>query len=142
VGKNPFWRNGYEQRGEIERNAVALIRDYDVRTPSTQTPVGRLSGGNIQKVLLARELGSDASIVVFNKPTYGLDLQNIRLARQRIAAGAAQGLATVLISTELDELLELSDRIAVLYRGRVAGIVENRGDIELTLGRLMTGAAA
>ncbi len=142
IGRPPLWRRGVTLWDRIHGHAREMIRQHDVRTPSERTPIAKLSGGNIQKVLLARELGGEASIVVFNKPTYGLDLQNIRLARERIAAGAAQGLATVLISTELDELLELSDRIAVLYCGRVAGIVENRGDIELTLGRLMTGATA
>jgi len=142
IGRAPLWSRGLTRWDRVHGHAREMIRRHDVRTPSERTPIGKLSGGNIQKVLLARELGGEANVVVFNKPTYGLDLQNIRLARQRIAEGAAQGLATLLISTELDELLELSDRIAVLYRGRVVGVVDNSGDIELTLGRLMTGAAA
>ena len=147
IGQSPNWRHGVTLWPRINEMARAAIRQHDVRTPSERTPIGKLSGGNVQKVLLARELGQSTRIAVFNKPTYGLDLQNIRLARRRIAEGAAAGLATVLISTELDELLELSDRIAVMYRGRIAGIVENPvapsgSDIELTLGRLMTGAAA
>ena len=147
IGQPPYWRHGITLWQRINELARRTIRQHDVRTPSERTPIAKLSGGNVQKVLLARELGHATRIAVFNKPTYGLDLQNIRLARRRIAEGAAAGLATLLISTELDELLELSDRIAVMYRGRIAGIVENPvaetgSDIELTLGRLMTGAAA
>ncbi len=141
IGHPPLWDRGLTRWDRVHAHARAMIQRHDIRTPSERTPIAKLSGGNIQKVLLARELGGEASIALFNKPTYGLDLQNIRLARQRIAEGAAAGLATVLISTELDELLELSDRIAVLYRGRLVGVLENQGDIELALGRLMTGAA-
>jgi simple sugar transport system ATP-binding protein len=93
-------------------------------------------------VLLARELTAAAGVVVFNKPTYGLDLHNIRLARERIAEGAARGLATIVISTELDELLEVSDRIAVLFQGQLRGIVANQGSAERDIGLLMTGAEA
>jgi simple sugar transport system ATP-binding protein len=101
-----------------------------------------LSGGNIQKVLLARELNAEASVAIFNKPTYGLDLQNTRLAHERILAGAGQGLATIVISTDLDELLEISDRIGVMFQGHLAGIVENGPDVERRVGLLMTGAKA
>jgi simple sugar transport system ATP-binding protein len=100
-----------------------------------------LSGGNIQKALLARELSAHARIAIFNKPTYGLDLHNIRLARERIRDGAERGLATIVISTELDELIELSDRIGVMFQGRLAGIVDNVGQAERQIGLLMTGAA-
>ena len=82
------------------------MREYDVRTPSLKTPIGRLSGGNIQKVLLARELADGARVVIFNKPTYGLDLANTLASRQRIRDTAARGLAILLISTDLEELLE------------------------------------
>ena len=101
--------------------------------------MARLSGGNIQKALFARELTNDATIVVYNKPTYGLDIQNIELARGRIKAGAERGISTLLISTELDELLGLSDRIGVMYRGEMVGILDNKPGIEEALGRLMTG---
>ena len=93
-------------------------------------------------MVLARELGEEARIAIFNKPTYGLDLQNTRLARQRIRDSAARGMATLVISTELDELFELSDRVAVLFQGHLVGVVDNLGDIEGRIGRMMTGASA
>ena len=104
--------------------------------------VGKLSGGNIQKVLLARELTGETRLAIFNKPTYGLDLHNTRLARQRIAAAAEKGTATIVISTELDELMELCDRVAVLYQGRLQGIVENSPGAEERIGLMMTGGGS
>ncbi len=140
IGTPPLWRNGITLWDGIHRFANDQIRRHDIRTPSERTPIAKLSGGNIQKALLARELTESASVVIFNKPTYGLDLHNIRLARERILEGAGKGLATIVISTELDELLELSDRIGVLYQGRLAGILENGPDVERHIGLLMTGA--
>lgn len=142
VGAAPFWRRGVEQRAEIDRRAAQLVREYDVRTPSLKTPVGRLSGGNIQKVLLARELAEGAKVVIFNKPTYGLDLANTLASRQRIRDTAARGLAVLLISTDLEELLSMCDRIAVLSNGSIVGTVENVDDARTKVGRLMIGLAA
>jgi simple sugar transport system ATP-binding protein len=142
IGAAPFWKRGISDWGLIHSHARGQIQRNDIRTPSEKTPVGRLSGGNIQKVLLARELNAEASIAVFNKPTYGLDLQNTRLAHDRIIASAESGMAIVVISTDLDELLEVSDRIAVMYQGHLAGIVENGPDVERRIGLLMTGAKA
>ncbi len=142
VGRPPLWRGGVTLWERIHESAREQIVRHDIRTPSERTALGRLSGGNIQKVLLARELGEAMRIAVFNKPTYGLDLQNTRLARQRIGESAARGMATLVISTELDELLELTDRIAVMFQGRLVGIVENSGEDEERIGRMMTGAAA
>ncbi len=118
------------------------MREYDVRTPSLKTPVGRLSGGNIQKVLLARELADGAKAVIFNKPTYGLDLANTLASRQRIRDTAARGLAILLISTDLEELLSMCDRIAVIANGRLVGDVRNVDDVRATVGRMMVGVAA
>ena len=142
IGTPPFFRRGISDWDHIHAHAKAEIKRNDIRTPSEKTPVAKLSGGNIQKVLLARELNAEASVVIFNKPTYGLDLQNTRLAHERILAGAEQGLATVVISTDLDELLEISDRIGVMFQGHLAGIVENGPDVERKVGLLMTGAKA
>jgi len=142
IGAAPYWRRGITDWEAIHDSARAHIKRSDIRTPSEKTPIGKLSGGNIQKAILARELNAEASVVIFNKPTYGLDLQNTRLAHERILAGADTGLATVVISTDLDELLELSDRVAVMYQGSLAGIVENGPDVERQIGLLMTGARA
>jgi general nucleoside transport system ATP-binding protein len=81
-------------------------------------------------------------VVILNKPTYGLDLKNQQLALERIDAAAARGIALIVISTELDELIELCDRIGVMYQGRLAGMVENGAEAERRIGLLMTGAAA
>ncbi len=139
IGEEPFWAGGLERPEAIAKHAGRLIAGYDIRTPSPATPVGRLSGGNIQKVLLARELSGPAKVVIFAKPTYGLDLLNIQALRQRIREAAAAGVATLLISTDLEELLELSDRIAVMSRGRIVGTVENDAGARERVGALMVG---
>lgn len=139
IGAPPYWRNQIEKRSEIDNHAELLIRQYDVRTPSAHTPVGRLSGGNIQKVLLARELAEGAKVVIFNKPTYGLDLSNTVATRQRIREIASGGLGVLLISTDLEELLELCDRIAVMDSGSLVGTVENGENARTEVGRLMVG---
>ncbi|HVO02402.1 MAG TPA: ABC transporter ATP-binding protein [Candidatus Cybelea sp.] len=142
IGAEPFWRRGITDWDRVHTHARDLIHRNDIRTPSEKTPVARLSGGNIQKVILARELNAEAGIAIFNKPTYGLDLQNTRLAHDRILASAKGGMAIVVVSTDLDELLEISDRIAVMFQGRLVGVVENAPDVERKVGQLMTGAAA
>jgi ABC-type uncharacterized transport system ATPase subunit len=142
IGVPPYWRRGITDWSLVHASARGKIREHDIRTPSERTPVGKLSGGNIQKVLLARELGADARVVILNKPTYGLDLQNQRLALERIDSAAARGVALIVISTELEELLEISDRIGVMFQGRLTGILDNAADAERKIGSLMTGASA
>lgn len=142
IGDEPFWRKGTIRRREIERHARGLIERHDVRTPGPQTLIGRLSGGNIQKALLARELDNAPIAVIYNKPTYGLDANNIQFARRAIREQADQGVATILISTDLDEILELSDRIGVMLRGRMVGIVDNDREAQRKVGELMIGVGA
>jgi len=142
IGGAPFWKWGIEQPGAIRRHARKLIEDFDIRTPGPDTPVGKLSGGNIQKVLLARELSGGARAVIHSKPTHGLDVRNTASTRRRIREAAAAGVATVLISTDLDEILELADRVAVMSEGRIVGIVANDGDARSRIGRLMAGGGA
>ncbi|WP_413737683.1 putative B6 ABC transporter ATP-binding protein [Sodalis sp. RH21] len=124
IGAAPFWRRGIEQPAAIARHALLRIHDYDIRTPAVDTPLGTLSGGNIQKILLARELGDQARVVIFAKPTYGLDVKNTRAIRDRIRQAALSGMAVLLISTDVEELLELAHRIAVMSRGHIVGIVD------------------
>ncbi len=140
IGEPPFWRRGIVRNAAIDAYAERLIAEHDVRTPGPRTPIARLSGGNIQKTLLARELAGQPKAVIYNKPTYGLDRNNIALAHGAIRARAGQGIATVLISTDLDEILALSDRIGVMLDGRLAGIVENGPDAARRAGELMIGA--
>jgi len=142
IGALPYWRHGISDWPLIHQSAREQILRNDIRTPSEHTPVGKLSGGNVQKVLLARELDAEANVAILNKPTYGLDLHNQRLALDRIVAAAARGVAVIVISTDLDELLEISDRIGVMFQGSLAGIVENDDAAGGKVRRLMTGAAA
>lgn len=118
IGAPPFWHGGLTRPAAITSHAEDLIRRFSVRAPGPATPIGHLSGGNIQKLLLGRELHGSARVVIFNKPTYGLDLVNITASRERIRALADDGMAVLLISTDLDELLELADRIAVMAGGK------------------------
>jgi simple sugar transport system ATP-binding protein len=142
IGEAPFWRNGMIDTGAIDTYAKDLIRHHDIRTPSEHTPIGRLSGGNIQKVLLGRELYGRPQVMMFNKPTYGLDLQNIDAARRAMRTQADAGTAILLLSTDLDELLVLCDRIGVMLNGRLQGVVDNDDAAARAVGQLMTGAAA
>jgi simple sugar transport system ATP-binding protein len=139
IGEPPFWRLGMARAGAIEANAARLVREFDIRTPSVATPIGRLSGGNIQKALLARELQPGVRVLICNKPTHGLDVRKSMATRARIRAGAAQGIATVLISTDLEEVLAMADRIGVMVRGRMVGIVDNGPEARAVVGRLMSG---
>ena len=142
IGTPPLWWNGISLWDRIHLYAREQIQRHDIRTPSERTPIAKLSGGNIQKVLLARELTARAALVVFNKPTHGLDLQNTQLARERIVESAGRGMAIIVISNELDELAAVSDRIGVMFRGRLTGIVANDENANRRIGLLMTGVAA
>ena len=139
IGDSPYWRSGSIDRSAINSTASELIHEFDIRTPSPDTSIGKLSGGNIQKALLARELSFEPRVVVFNKPTHGLDVRTIAMVRQRIRTLADRGVATIVISTDLDELVDLSDRVAVLFEGRIAGIVANGPGAETRIGELIVG---
>jgi simple sugar transport system ATP-binding protein len=138
IGEAPFWRQGRIRKQAIDKRAKELVDRFDVRTPSIDTRTGTLSGGNVQKVLLARELSFESKVVVFHKPTYGLDLKTTRTVRQMIR-DMREGKAALVISTALDELLEVSDRIAVLSRGRIVGEVKPGPGAAEEVGRLMIG---
>ncbi|WP_210505465.1 ABC transporter ATP-binding protein [Naasia sp. SYSU D00057] len=141
IGQAPFWKIGQINRKAVDAEAERLIAEYAIKTPSSGTRAGTLSGGNIQKILLARELTDGARFVVVNKPTYGLDLKTVKLVRQILTDFAAGGGSVLLLSTDLDELVELSHRIAVISDGEIVGTVQNdgRGTAE-KVGQLMTGA--
>jgi general nucleoside transport system ATP-binding protein len=117
------------------------IREFDVRTPSAQTPAGKLSGGNQQKVVLARELSRDVNLLIVSQPTRGVDVGSIEFIHERLVEQRNSGKAVVLISTELDEVTALADRIAVMYRGQIVGIVDSKTD-RAKLGQMMAGVAA
>ena len=142
IGTAPFWVHGRTRKEAIDANAEELVTEYNIMTPSVQTHAGSLSGGNLQKVVVARELSFDPRVVVFNKPTYGLDVKTTAAVRGRIRELVDGGKAGALvISTDLEELLVLSDRVAVLSRGRLMGIVQNKPGAEQEVGALMIGGS-
>ena len=137
IGTQPFWRAGTERRDEIDRFARDLVERFNVHTPSVRARTATLSGGNVQKLLLARELAGEPRVVVFNKPTHGLDVRTAEFVRDQIREGAAAGHAALVISTEIEELVDLCDRIVVMSRGGLTGEVENAEGVEERIGALM-----
>jgi len=121
--------------------AKQLVAEFDVRTPSIDTPASKLSGGNQQKVVVARELSRDVQLLLAAQPTRGVDVGSIEFIHERLVAERDRGKAVVLVSTELDEVLALADRIAVMYRGKIVGIVGPETPREV-LGQMMAGVAA
>ena len=124
----------------IRENATVRVAQFDVRTTSVDTPAATLSGGNQQKVILAREFGRDLRLLLASQPTRGLDVGSIEFVHQRIIEERDQGVAVVIISAELDEVYALADRIAVMYEGRITGFRPPSVPVE-ELGMLMAGAA-
>ncbi|TMF09392.1 MAG: ABC transporter ATP-binding protein [Chloroflexi bacterium] len=125
----------------IRAHATELMQRFNIGASTSQTPARQLSGGNIQKVLLARELSSRPLVLVANSPTSGLDVGATDTVRKLLLEAAGRGVGILLISEDLDEILALADRIAVLYNGRITGIVERQhADVE-QIGLMMAGAA-
>ena len=121
--------------------ARELVERFDVRTPSAEHLAGKLSGGNQQKVVVARELFRDVDILIASQPTRGVDVGSIEFIHEQLVAERDAGKAVILISTELDEVLALADRIAVMYRGQIVGIVGPETSRE-QLGKMMAGVTA
>ena len=136
----PFSRRLVFRRHAIAENARDEVKAFDVRTPSVGTPAGSLSGGNQQKVVVARELSGDVKLLLVAQPTRGLDVGSIEFIHSEIVKLRDAGAAILLVSAELDEILALSDRIAVLYRGRVAASMDRADATREGLGLLMAGA--
>jgi len=124
----------------IAKNAEERIAEFDVRTPSPATPAGSLSGGNQQKVILARELGHEHKVLIASQPTRGLDVGSIEFVHRRIVEQRDHGVAVLIVSSELDEIYALADRIAVMYEGKITGF-RDPGVPAAELGRLMAGGA-
>lgn len=143
IGERPFWTWGRMNAAAVRDEARARIAEFDIRTPSAETRAGTLSGGNIQKLLLARELSHDPRAVVFHKPTAGLDLKSVRQVWASIREFARGGGAALVISPDLDELVALADRIVVMSGGRLVGEVPCGGDrVAERVGELMVGHRA
>ncbi len=137
----PFARGMSMQEKEVIAHADQEIKNFDVRTPSALTPAGKLSGGNQQKVIVARELSRPIHLLVASQPTRGLDVGSIEYIHKQIIRRRDEGVAVLLVSTELDEILQLSDRIAVMYRGKIVAIIPAEEATKEYLGLLMAGAA-
>jgi simple sugar transport system ATP-binding protein len=135
----PFARGVVLQDEAIEQAAAERARQFDVRAPSIQTSVGSLSGGNQQKVIVAREFSRPAKLLVASQPTRGLDVGSIEYIHGRILEKRNDGLAVLLVSPELDEVLALADRVAVMYRGQFVAILEAEVASKEYVGLLMAG---
>ena len=120
--------------------AEQLVEQYDVRTPGTEIPASSLSGGNQQKVIVAREFGRDVKLVIASQPTRGIDVGSIEYIHERIVEERDQGAALLIVSTELDEVLALSDRILVMFDGKVVAEYEGGTVTAAEIGLSMAGA--
>ena len=136
----PFARHGSRNLGAVAANAEQLVQRFDIRTTSTQALVSSLSGGNQQKVIVARELSRPLSVFVASQPTRGLDVGSIEYVHRQIVNQRDEGLGVLIVSSELDEVMALGDRIAVMHAGRISGVVAPSTSRE-TIGLLMAGAA-
>ena len=137
----PISTQGVLHPGRIRTNAVELMQRFNIGASSPLVPARQLSGGNIQKVLLARELSSRPRLLVASSPTSGLDVGATDTVRGLLLEAAGRGVGILLISEDLDEILALADRIAVLYNGRIRGVVERQNAHVEELGLMMAGAA-
>ena len=137
--QSPFARMLQMDYAAIDENARERIRDFDIRTPSEFIPVESLSGGNQQKVIVARELSRPIKLLIANQPTRGLDVGSIEYIHNRIVERRDRGCAVLLVSAELDEILSLSDRIAVIYKGSIVATLPAAEATREKLGLLMAG---
>ena len=138
VSNSPYSSGGVLKHSVIDSKAEDLIQEFDVRTQAAAAPVSSLSGGNKQKVVMAREMSRELRVLVAAQPTRGVDVGSIEFLHKRIVAERERGAAVLIISSELDEIYALSDRIAVMYRGAIIGLVgpeTSRDD----MGLLMAG---
>jgi simple sugar transport system ATP-binding protein len=140
--KKPYSTAGFLNNRIIARHSEKLVQDFNVKTPSIETHVKNLSGGNIQKLILARELTRDPSVVIAAQPTRGLDIGATEYVHSRLLDQREQGSATLLISEDLDEIMALSDRIAVIFEGKIMGLLSRSEATPEQLGLLMAGVEA
>jgi len=139
--KNPnfFWKRFLINRGGLQRYGREKMKAFDVRAPSEKTRVGLLSGGNMQKVILAREISRPLRVLLACQPTRGLDIHATQFIRDEIGKARDSGLAVLWISEDLDELLLMADRIAVIFDGYIVGTRSRQEATVEQIGRMMTG---
>lgn len=135
-------RRGLISWRDARAEAVTAIEEFSVKTPSASTPCGQLSGGNIQRVILARAFAHHPKVLLLHNPTRGLDIASTRFVYDRVRRAAAEGCVVIVISEDLDEVIALADRVKVVYSGRLVGDVARGATDPYELGRLMTGVGA
>ena len=141
-GEAIYSRNVFLNPRAIRERCAGLIQNFNIRTPSQETPVKSLSGGNIQKLVMARELAREPRVLIAAQPTRGVDIGATEYIHQRLLEQRLRGTATLLISEDLDEILALADRIAVIYEGEIVGIVDRAEATIEQLGLMMAGVRA
>ncbi len=141
-GRGPYSRRTFLDFKAIAARSAELVAAFNVKTPTLDTPLKNLSGGNIQKLILARELSRKPAVLLAAQPTRGVDIGASEYIHHRLLEQRAAGTATLLISEDLDEIRALSDRIAVIYEGRIVGLVDGRTATAEQLGLMMAGAEA
>jgi simple sugar transport system ATP-binding protein len=127
------------QQDTLLKTADDLVGKFDVRTPNSYTNAGSLSGGNQQKVIVAREFSRPIKMLIASQPTRGLDVGSIEYIHARLIEKRDAGVAVLLVSTELDEVMQLSDRIAVMFDGKIVGVVPAETATKEQIGLLMAG---
>jgi general nucleoside transport system ATP-binding protein len=138
-GKEPF-ASGFRRRlSAVSENAAALVKKFDVRTSSPEAPASSLSGGNKQKVIVARELSQELKVLIAAQPTRGVDVGSIEFIHQQLINARDNGAAVLLVSAELDEILSLADRVAVISGGEIVATIDAQGADRNYIGRLMAG---
>jgi simple sugar transport system ATP-binding protein len=135
----PFAENGFLKLKTIAKHSKDLIEKFQVKTPSRETKAGSLSGGNIQKVVLAREISRNPRVLVAAQPTRGLDVGATEYVHAQLLEQRRDGTAILMISEDLDEVMALSDRIAVIFEGQIMGIVPREEATPEKLGLMMAG---
>lgn len=135
----PYTRGVVLDNQRILENARSLISEFDIRTPGAYTLVGSLSGGNQQKAIIAREFSRPIKVLIASQPTRGLDVGSVEYIHQKILEKRSEGCSILLVSSELDEIMALSDRIAVMYRGKILDILPAEKATKENVGLLMAG---
>jgi simple sugar transport system ATP-binding protein len=139
--KPPFSRGIFMNMNTIQAKSQEMVTAFNVKTPTLDTPVKNLSGGNIQKLILARELSRKPKVLIATQPTRGVDIGATEYIHLRLLEQRQAGTAILLISEDLDEIRALSDRIAVIYEGKIMGVVDNAAATLEELGLMMAGVS-
>ena len=138
----PFARGWIRSHSEVAKNGATLVKEFDIRTPTPDLTASSLSGGNKQKVVVARELSQNLDVVVASQPTRGVDVGSIEFIHNQLIAARDRGTAVLLVSAELDEILSLSDRIAVIYGGKIVATIDAKSADRNQIGRMMAGLSS